>query len=376
MRLFLPGLPHAVTNKHQSVCAFTGKILRAGKMWRAQGFEVVYLGVEGAEIEADEIVPIMTKEDHLRLLGWESYDSPSPKKSIGAWALADSEVYKHFNFALRQELQDRMEPGDVLCLPMGGAHDEAWKGLPVIHDREAALIETGIGYPNPVCLTRVYESHAWRHWMLGFQALEGVGWDSRRMEWVIPNYYDLDDWPITLMPDDEGMRTIVFLGRVEPVKGVDIIPVLAKARPDLRFVICGQGDPEPYLTEPNIEYHPPIRGDARAAFLGNARAMIAPSRYVDPFLGSAVESMLCCTPAIGPDSGGPTETILHGVSGFRCRSVRDYLAALDGVLSLNRGEVAMHARGRYSLDAVGPQYKAVFNDLTLAMESGELPIQA
>lgn len=372
MRLHMPGLPHTVTHPSFSHCAFTMKVRNFAPMMRAHGFHVTHYGVEGSVSGADEDVTLLTRAEHLELLGIESYDH-APTKLVGDYARDDSPVYRQFNYYLRDALKERLQPGDVFCLPFGYAHTAAYSGLPLIRSGEVALIESGIGYPKPATLTRVYESEAWRHWTLGNEMREGMDWRTKRLEWVVPNYYDLNDWcnsyPTPLSGDEN--RTVVYLGRLENVKGLQLLPLLARARPDLIFVICGQGDPSPFLVEPNIVYKEPIKGRDREAYFARARCGIFPSRFVEPFCGAAVECMLTGTPVITSDFGAFTETVLQGQTGYRCRTLPTFLAALDDVCRLERRDVTIRTAERYGLRPVGARYARVFDELASAMRGDD-----
>lgn len=359
MRLHIPAIPHTVTRSDFSHCAFTGKVQRFAPMLRVQGYEVIHYGVEGSTSGATVDVELMTTEEHLSALGIEAYHQHGDK-FIGNYANGDSAVYKSFNFALRDALKENLRDGDVLCLPFGFAHDAAWHGLPIIEEARVHTIETGIGYPEPMLLNRVYESQAWRHWMMGRDKRDGSAWTSHRKEWVVPNYYDPSDWP-----EGQGSAsTVVYFGRICDVKGCDIIPRIADAHPTLTFVLCGQGDPSPYLTLPNIEYLPPIHGTARAKLLGSALCTLHPSRFVEPFCGAAVEAMLCGTPVVTSDFGAFTETVINGETGYRARTVAQFIDGVARAGALSRARVRARALERYSMSAVGPLYDEVFRELT------------
>lgn len=360
MRLHLLGVPHTVTRSDFSHCAFTGKVLRFSPMLRAQGFEVVHYGVEGSESGATENVTLLSTDEHLDLLGLTGYND-HPEKMVGDAARDGAPVYRQFNHYLADELNARLAPGDAICCPFGLAHEAALRQVELVRSKDVHVVETGIGYADCFSQLRVYESEAWRHFVMGHEHRSGTTFDSPRREWVVPNYYNVREWPFVPTPDNRDR--IVFMGRIARPKGLDIIPVMAEARPDLEFVICGQGDPEPWLVADNIRYEPPKQGRARAAFLGHARAIVCASRFVEPFCGVAVEAMLCGTPTITSDFGAFTETVENGVTGFRCRTTAQWIDALEGALMYDRAEVAQRTRARYSTERVGPQYAAVFRQL-------------
>lgn len=353
MTLHVLGIPHTVTRPDFSHCAFTQKVRHGCRMWgEATGERVVHYGVEGAEVAA-ETVDLMTQTEHVALLGHEYHATGSG--FYGDDATEGSPVYQAFNFAAREALRDRVEPGDVILFPFGHAHGPLAR-LPWpdgVH-----LLESGIGYYDCLLPNRVYESEAARHGTMGREGRHGVDLDTSRREWVIPNYYDLEEWP-----EGPGGDAVVFLGRLTRGKGLDLIPRLAAARPDLRFVLAGQGDPSPWLGLPNVEALPPLTGLERAAYLGNARAIIAPSRFAEPFCGVVVEAAFTGTPAITSAFGAFTETVLEGVTGFRCQTPAEWFRALDAVLDLDRTTVRAHAVRRYTTGVIGPAYAAVFDAL-------------
>jgi hypothetical protein len=67
--LHLLGLPHTITRPEWSQCAFTGKVLRFSPMMRAQGYDVIHYGVEGAERGATMQVDVMPAAQQAELLG-------------------------------------------------------------------------------------------------------------------------------------------------------------------------------------------------------------------------------------------------------------------------------------------------------------------
>lgn len=342
----LLGLPHTRTHPAWSCCAFTGKILRFSPMMQSVGYQVTHFGVEGAESGATEQVSVLTTEE------WRTLGGQEPgADQFGALAQTDSPLYRRFNQALVPLLRDRYQPGDVICLPFGHAHAEAVQQI-----EGATLLETGIGYPTAFAPFRVYESQAWMHFHLGKEQAHGSDY-----WWTIPNSYDPKDW--RLGTGSGGY--LLYFGRLNQDKGLDVVREIAKARPDLTVVICGQGDPSPWLTEPNIEARPPIHGSGRDELLGNALAVLMPTRYVEPFGGVAIEAMLCGTPVLASDFGAFTETIEPGWNGSRCRTLQDWVDGVDAAEAghFNRRAIRDAAAGRYSMWEVAGQYARVFRQL-------------
>lgn len=343
MRLHLLGLPHTQTTDAFSHCAFTGKVKKFAPMMRPLGYEVVHYGVAGAEAGASEYVNILTRDEQVALLG---HDHGDRGKFYSDDANVGNALYTEYNRRLGPALAERVKRGDIVCHPFGHAHHQV--------QHHGLNVETGIGYAQTHFDLRIFESYAWLHWHLGKHQRSGSGY-----EWVIPNYFVADDWPVVSRP----ASYVLYFGRICDVKGLPTVVEIAKRMPEVEFVLCGQGDPSPYLVAPNIRYEPPRQGRDRAALLGNASIVLMPTQYVEPFGGVAVEAMLCGTPVAGVPFGAFTETIHHGITGWHCRTLHDWMAAVRQAPDLDREWIGAMARARYSLEAVGPMYDAVFQQI-------------
>ena len=346
--LHLLGLPHTITNSTYSSCAFTGKVLRFSPMMRSVGYRVVHYGNAGATSGANEQVDILSQEELANFIG--EY-APAGQAFVGDTANVGNPLFLEFNARLRPLLHRAAKPGDVICLPFGYAHQQAIDGL------ARPILETGIGYPETFAPYKVFESQAWYHWHCGRDNRHGHDYN-----WVIPNYFDISEW--TLRPDKGAY--LLFFGRICEVKGLRTVLEIAKHRPDLRVVLCGQGDPAPYLGLPNVEYHPPVQGTDRDALLGNALAVLMPTRYVEPFGGVTVEANLTGTPVLGASYGSFTETIQPRVNGFRCRTLGEWLAAIEQVEGWGapeRTRISRLARAKYDMYVIAHEYDDVIQQI-------------
>lgn len=355
MRLHLIGLFHTKTNIEYSHCAFTGKVLRFPKMMQAYGYEVIEYSNVGSESTADKHVEMLTNAEFTTLYG--------KRKEVdfhGDDATVGSEGHALFEERLIPALKENLEKEDIICHPFGHAHSRLLSEFP-----EHQHVETGIGYPTLMPNSfRIFESYAWMHYHQGKEERQG-----KNYEWVVPNYFDLDDWE----PSYEPGQYLAFLGRICSAKGLDTIKELANYSP-WPIILHGQGDSTPWK-HPNIEYRGPITGKARSEFLRNARAALMPTNFTEPFGGSGVEAMLCGTPLIAVDYGAFTETIHGGITGFRCHTLQDWVDAIDNAGDLSRRMVANVARSRYSLEACGKRYDKIFKDINNLWRKGwyELP---
>ena len=348
MRVHVLALPHTITSKAWSTCAFTSKIRLMAPMLRPLGYDVVHYGVAGAESGATTHIDVLSQDEYYDLLGHRHEDRT---RFVGDDVQLDGALYTTFNERLAAVLPSEVAAGDVVFHPFGIAHQR------VAGQHAGVDCEMGIGYPHSYLPFRIFESSAWMHYhQAKFQR------EPSFYEWVIPASFDMQEWP--QQQPDVVSPYVAFLGRISHTKGCHLISQVAARLPHVRFVLCGQGDPSPFMTSPNIEYRPPITGTARAEFLGAAMACIYPSQYAEPFGQVHVEAMLCGTPVIVPPYGVYLETVTHNNNGFHCRVLSDWVRAVERAPWLNRDAIRAQAMRRYSLEAVGPQYADAIEQLS------------
>ena len=366
--LHMIGLFHTICNSNYDHCAFTGKVWRFSKMMRMQGYEVIEYSNGNSLSEANEHVKIM-EEDELM-----SYTKTADTVNTVNHAIGTPH-WKIFNERIVFELRKRVKRGDIICHPFGPAHPDVLDFFP-----EAFHVETGIGYPNgDFAPFRIFESYAAMHYHQGMHPHkdgEGkflknndespvVGRHGRDYEWVVPNYYDLKDWE----PNYEPGKYLVFFGRVVAVKGMDILKAIAEHLNEPIRVV-GNGDLEQYKSK-NLIIEGPITGAKnKSDLLRNAKAIIVPSRFIEPFAGVHAEAMLCGTPVLSSDFGVFSETVENGKNGFRCQTLGDYLTAIDNIDRIDRKYVADLARSKWSLEEVGKKYDAIFKQISDLRDKG------
>lgn len=356
MKLHLLSIPHTITTDEFSHCAFTGKVKRFGPMMTPLGYEVIHYGNEGADSGATEDVEVLSRTEFESFIG--KYD-PKAKKFVGDEANVNTPLYKEFNKRLGRILRSRVSKGDIVCLPFGFAHKEALQEIST-----GFWVETGIGYPEPWLNFRVYESYSQLARVHGSELVKQSPVFGSNYHWVIPNYYDLNEWNVR----EKRGSYVLYFGRITDIKGLGTVVELAKKRPDLDFVLVGQGDPAPYVSaSSNIHYVGVAHGKERSALFENAIATLCPSKYMEPFCGVAVESMLCGTPVLTVDYGAFVETVQQGITGFRCKTLGDWQEGLRRVENWGTTEwnrISEYARAKYDMHVLASDYDKVFKQVS------------
>ena len=344
MKIHVLGVPHTKTTPEFSTCAFTQKTLTLCKMLTRRGHHVIHYGVEGSNPECTENVDVMPHDVWAKQFG-------HPGKEFYKVDVSGEFAPYHARYAanLRSAILNRTgDPfTEIICHPWNGTQPQATEGIPQYR------VESGIGYRGAWAPWRVYESYAWLHMHLG----EAGKWNGAQWYWnVIPNAFDLAQFS---EPKSQRSGDFLYLGRLNFDKGVGIACDTAKAV-GARITIVGQGDPTPYLA-PHVRYRPPVGIEERRELLANARALFAPTIYVEPFGSTHVEAMLSGVPVITTDWGVFGETNLHGITGYRCRTMEQFAWAARNIDRIDGRVAAKWARDNFAMERVVLQYEEFFD---------------
>lgn len=332
MRIHLPApVPHRDPCPAWEPCAFTGKAWRLARMLAGQGHEVFVYGGPGVDCPGATAVQVIDEQDRIRWFGGQRYD-----EAVFDRADPTDPCWVQMNNVVAAAIAERLEPEDIIGVTAGRCQQAVADAFP-----HHVIAEVGVGYEGVLASShRCFESYAWMHYVWG---RDGVV-DGRLYDVVIPNAYDPDDF---FIGEPDGY--LLFLGRMIPRKGLEVVAELAK-----RFdvITAGPGDGR----VPGARHVGVVHGAAKARLLANARALIACTTYVEPFGGVAVEAMLSGTPVIASPFGAFTETVAHGTTGFLCHTLGELLTAADAVDDLDPKTIRRWATQRYLLEAAAPQY--------------------
>jgi glycosyltransferase involved in cell wall biosynthesis len=340
MKFHVVSLPHTQTTKAFSSCAFTEKVRKFCNMMSALGHEVILYAGEENEATVTELVTVISEEERVAFLNGEFYVNADFNPLLPTW--------QKFNGKVVEEIKKRAGEQDFVCLIGGTSHKPIADALPAM-----MCVEFGIGYGGTFSPYRVFESYAWMHTVYGSSNPNPNALDGNWFDTVIPNYFEVEDFPF----QEEKEDYYLYIGRLTDRKGFQIAADVCE-RLGKRLILAGPGEPPTYG-----EYVGVVGPEKRAELMGGARAVFVPTQYIEPFGSVAVEAMLCGTPIITTDWGAFTETNIYGVTGFRCRTFKEFLEAVGMVEDLDKKQIRDIAVSRYSLETVGRMYETYFTRL-------------
>ncbi|WP_240186731.1 glycosyltransferase family 4 protein [Pedobacter namyangjuensis] len=165
---------------------------------------------------------------------------------------------------------------------------------------------------------------------------------------------------------------LVFLGRIEPIKGTHIAIAIAE-KTGKELVIAGNIPPayqtyfdeeiKPKLSD-QIKYVGAVNDKQKKLLLGNAIAFLMPIKWNEPFGIVMAEAMACGTPVIAFNRGSVPEVVNHGLNGFRCNTVAEMVELVGKVNLLSREAVRKDFEERFSAEVIINQYLNLYKQLT------------
>lgn len=310
-------------------------------MMTSLGHDVfLYSGTKN-EATVTEHITVVDDDDRRRWFSHYDWD----RMVFNDWDV-NAACWVGMNLKVVAEIEKRKLPGDFLGL-IGGVCQE-----PIARaHRDLRAVEWGVGYEGILKEGHhVFESHAWMHYVYGQSGIK----DGRFFDAVIPNSFDEDDYQYSAEKQDY----LLYLGRLTPRKGLEVVKELAAL--GHKIIAAGQGD----INIDGVEHVGVVKGRIKASLLAHAKALLAPTFYIEPFGGVVVEALLSGTPVITTDFGAFTETVRDGVDGYRCHTIGEFDEAATMVESLDLESIREHAE-QYLTKNIRHKYDAYFRRLEL-----------
>ncbi len=189
-------------------------------------------------------------------------------------------------------------------------------------------------------------------------------------QWEATVYHGLPagDFRFVAEPGDY----LAFIGRISPEKQPDHAIQIAR-QAGMKIKIAAKVDPsddeyfrkviKPLLSQPGVEFVGEINEDQKNEFLGNARALLFPINWREPFGLVMIEALACGTPVIAYPCGSVSEVIDDGVSGFLVNDPAEGVNAVKRLSDIDRRMCRQVFEERFSARRMARDYLTVYQDL-------------
>lgn len=323
--------PNNQVHINQRIDPFSIAIIKFIENMQRLGWNCIHYGISGSEVPCETVICL--PNFHI-----DSYENIS--------------IY---NKNAAREIAVRKKPGDLIMCFHGWENQKAAEA-----NKDLFIVEPSIGYDTKAVFApyRVFVSYAQMHMLYGERnLLMTPSWNDA----VIPNAFTPSEFEFSEVKKDY----ILYFGRVIEKKGIHLA-IQATEHTGQKLIIAGPGSLAD-LGYKEIPSHVTCVGlvgsDQRRELMRDAKAIIGPTYYVEPFGNMVVEGYFSGTPAITTDWGGFTETVIHGVTGFRCREFRDFVNALNNIDKIKPYDCRAWAENNYSEEVVHQKFDNYFKKI-------------
>lgn len=168
-----------------------------------------------------------------------------------------------------------------------------------------------------------------------------------------------------------GGDYFAFVGRISPEKRVDRAIGIAKAL-KIPIRIAAKVDPadrdyfadqiKPLLNDPLVDYIGEIGDAEKGDFIGNARALLFPIDWPEPFGLVLIEAFACGTPVVAFRNGSVPEVMEEGVTGYTVNDMHAAIEAARRVGQLDRARIREVFEQRFTSTRMAEDYLRIYGE--------------
>jgi glycosyltransferase involved in cell wall biosynthesis len=178
---------------------------------------------------------------------------------------------------------------------------------------------------------------------------------------TVYNGIDVDAFAYSAKPGSY----LAFLGRISPEKGPAYAIEIAK-KTSQKLIIAAKIDPvdEQYFTEfveplidgDQISFIGEIDHQAKVDLLKNARALLSPLQWDEPFGLVNIEAMACGTPVVAINRGSMPEIIVNKKTGYLCSNIDEMIDSMSRINRISRAACRRHVEENFSSKLMAERY--------------------
>ncbi len=191
---------------------------------------------------------------------------------------------------------------------------------------------------------------------------------------TISNPIDLRAWPLEQCKQDY----LLWIGRITAEKGPHRAIRAARAA-GMPLVLAGVVQPRqqaffdrevaPHLDGERVRFVGEVAGEVKRSLFANARALLMPIRWNEPFGMVMVEALACGTPVIAFPEGAARELVIDGRTGFLVEDEPAMAAAIDRLPQIAPRDCRAWVEQNCDLEVVVTAYERIYR--TVAQRAGK-----
>lgn len=184
---------------------------------------------------------------------------------------------------------------------------------------------------------------------------------------VIYNGIRIEDFKFNLRPKDH----FIWSARIDKYKGIENVIEIAE-KSGIKLHLAGRLDPtqkeyfkkniKPRLNR-KIRYIGEYAQGEKSKFFREAKALIYPIEWHEPFGLNMIESMASGTPVIGFNRGSVSEVIKDGETGFVVNNIEEAVRAVKKIEEIERIDCRKWVEKKFTQETMVERYEKLYYKL-------------
>lgn len=182
---------------------------------------------------------------------------------------------------------------------------------------------------------------------------------------TVYNGLDLGEFPFNSEPEDY----FLFMGSIGEHKSPHLA-IEACEKAGVKLVLAGGKVREPYFSHSikphlneNISYIGEVSGPDRTKLFQNAKALLMPITWEEPFGLVVIEAMACGTPAIAFNHGAMCEIISDGVDGYVVDGVEQMVVKMGEINKIDRSKARQKIEDMFTYQKMVDGYEEAYKKI-------------
>ncbi|MDD5110461.1 MAG: glycosyltransferase family 4 protein [Patescibacteria group bacterium] len=211
---------------------------------------------------------------------------------------------------------------------------------------------------------QILSKSRWSHYVTISNSQYRLG--SAHLNRVGTVYNGMDLAPFHFNP--RGSDHFIWIARVDPYKGIENaiaaceqakVPLVMAGRLDVSRRKYFRQKIKPHLKH-GIRFIGEINAKQKNGYFGNAKALLYPIEWHEPFGLVMIEAMACGTPVIAYDMGSVREVVKDGVTGFVVKTIPEMVRAMKKINTIDRTACRAWVEKKFSIQTMVDGYEKVY----------------
>ena len=190
-----------------------------------------------------------------------------------------------------------------------------------------------------------------------------------RFAGVIYNAINCNDYPFN---DETRGEYLLFFSRISPDKGPHLAIQVAR-RLHIPLILAGNLHPVereyfmtrilPFVDGKMVRYEGEVDDQRKKELMANAKCLLAPITWPEPFGLFMIEAMACGTPVIAFDLGAAPELVRHEETGFVVHSLDDMVDSVQKLDRIDPWKCRQRVLQNFDVPVLADNYLKAYNQI-------------